>query len=141
MKINIMSEIKPHFKLAIVMPKISSSEIGWSDAQLMKLKYSQNPDSLKIETNTGIEILNGFRVNADHIRKLLDGKNENGEVIQNPAQDIYISFGVNLEDINKPFNQQYFTIIVTAIDNNNVQQTNIVFDHCAPCPDLCPSNV
>jgi hypothetical protein len=136
-----MSAIKPHFKLAIVKPKLSSSEITWSDAQLMKLKYSQNPDSLKIQTPNGIEILNGFRINAEHIRQLLDGKNESGIVVQNPAHDIYINFGVDLNDINKPENQQYFTIIATAIDNNNVQQTNIVFDHCAPCPDLCPSNL
>lgn len=132
---------KPHFKLAIAKPKFASTEISWTDAQIMKLKYSQNPDSLKIQTPSGIDILNGFRINAEHISQLLYGKNENGIVVQNPAQDIYICFGVNLDDINKPENQQYFTIIATAIDNNNLQQTNIVFDHCAPCPNLCPSNL
>jgi predicted amino acid-binding ACT domain protein len=136
-----MNTKKPHFKLAITKPKLSSTEINWSDAQLMKLKYCQNPDSLKIETNTGVEILNGFRVNAEHLRKLIEGKNENGVVIQNPAQDIYISFGVNLEDVNKPVSQQYFTIIVTAIDSNNVQQTNVVYDNCTPCPDMCPTTL
>ncbi len=138
MRLNIMSAIKPHFKLAIVKPKLSSSEISWSDAQLMKLKYSQNPDSLKIQMPNGIEILNGFRINAEHIRQLLDGKNESGIVVQNPAQDIYISFGVNLDDVSKPTSEQYFTIIATAVDSNNVQQTNLVFDNCTPCPDMCP---
>ncbi len=136
-----MEPKKTHFKLAITKPKLSSTQITWSEAQLMKLKYRQNPDSLKIETNTGIEILNGFRVNADHMRKLLDGKNENGDVVQNPAQDIYITFGVNLEDVTKPVAQQYFTIIATAIDNNNIQQTNVVYDHFGPCPDLCPTSL
>jgi hypothetical protein len=136
-----MNTNKPHFKLAITKPKLSSTQITWSDAQLMKLKYRQNPDSLKIEITTGVEILNGFRVNAEHLRKLIDGKNENGIVIQNPAQDIYITFGVNLEDVNKPVSQQYFSIIVTAIDSNNVQQTNVVYDYCTPCPDMCPTTL
>jgi hypothetical protein len=134
-----MSTKKPHFKLAITKPKLSSTEINWSDALLMKLEYSQNPDSLKIQMPNGIEILNGFRINAEYIRQLLDGKNENGIVVQNPAQDIYISFGVNLDDVSKPTAEQYFTIIATAVDGYNVQQTNLVFDNCYPCPDMCPS--
>lgn len=134
-----MNTKKPHFKLAITKPKLSSTEINWSDALLMKLEYSQNPDSLKIQTPNGIEILNGFRINAEHIRQLLDGKNENGIVVQNPAQDIYISLGVNSDDVSKPKAEQYFTIIATAVDGYNVQQTNLVFDNCYPCPDMCPS--
>ena len=134
-----MNTKKPHFKLAITKPKLSSTEINWSDALLMKLEYSQNPDSLKIQMPNGIEILNGFRINAEYIRQLLDGKNENGIVVQNPAQDIYISFGVNVDDVSKPTAEQYFTIIATAVDGYNVQQTNLVFDNCYPCPDMCPS--
>jgi hypothetical protein len=58
----------------------------------MKSKYLQNPDSLKIEKNKGIDILNGLRVNAEHWSKLHDRKSGNGVVIQNPAQDICITF-------------------------------------------------
>lgn len=102
---------------------MSSTDISWSDAQLIKLKYSQNPDLLKIQTPNGIQKLNGFHINADHLRQLLDGKNENGIVVQNQVQDIYISFGVNLGDVSKPTNEQYFTIIATSMVSNDVQQT------------------
>lgn len=57
----------------------------------------------------------------------------------NPSEDIHNSIRVNLDDLSKPTYEQFFTIITTAVDSNNVQQTNLVFDFCTPCPEMCPS--
>ena len=102
------------------------------------LKCYQNPDSLKIEINTRIEILSGVRVNSEHLGKLLNGKNENDVLIQNATQDTSITLVANLENIKKPVGHQYFTIIVSPTDRDKMQQANVIYDNFAPCPHFCP---
>lgn len=74
---------KTHYKLAQKKPNLGFTQISCLDTQMRMLKCYQNPDSLKIEINTRIEILSGVRVNSEHLVKLLNGKNENDVLIQN----------------------------------------------------------
>lgn len=118
---------------------LSSAPISWTLAEEMHQEYVENPDAMKIETPSGVQVLNGFRINANHLRNILDGKNENGVVVQSPASDVYVMLGVREEDLGKLDNEQFFTLIVTAIDANNNIQPDVVYDHVAPCPDMCPN--
>lgn len=118
---------------------LSSAPISWTLAEELHQEYTQNPDALKIETPSGVQVLNGFRINANHMRNILDGKNESGVVVQSPASDVFIMLGVREEDLGKPVNEQFFTLIVTSLDHTHTIQTEVVYDHGSPCPDSCPN--
>lgn len=118
---------------------LKSAHITWATADEMQQEYVDNPDALKIETPEGVKVLRGMRLEAQHMQNLLDGKNESGVVVQGPANEIYLMFGVREQDLNKPQEEQFFTIIAAAIDSQNNLLTETVLDNFAVCPFICPN--
>jgi hypothetical protein len=116
---------------------LSSVFIPWTKAEEMRDEYLDNPEALKIETPDGIKVLRSFRLEADQMQKLLEGKNESGVVVQAPASKITLMFGVREQDLGKPASEQYFTIIAAAVDAQNNLLTAAVLDNFSPCPFHC----
>lgn len=133
------SQFKKSLPTNVPQNGLTSAPISWATAEEMHQEYIDNPDALKIETTSGVEVLNGFRINATHLRNILDGKNESGVVVQSPASEVFIMLGVREEDLGLPDNEQFFTLIVSAIDANNNVLPDVVYDHSTPCPNICPN--
>jgi hypothetical protein len=117
---------------------LSSAPITWTIVDEMQQEYADNPDAMKIETPTGIQVLKGIRFEAQQIKNLLEGKNESGVVVQSPAEHLYIMFGVRPQDVGNPAEEQFFTLVASSIDNQNNLLKDALIDYGAPCPNDCP---
>jgi hypothetical protein len=118
---------------------LSSAPIAWTVVNDMQQEYADNPDAMKIQTPTGIQVLKGVRFEAQQIKNLLEGKNESGVVVQSPAEHLYIMFGVRPHDIGKPAGEQFFTLVASGIDGQNNLLKDVLIDYAAPCPHDCPN--
>jgi hypothetical protein len=132
-----------HFKInsaeEILSKGLGSNPIPWNIVKLMQEKYLINPDALKIQTDEGVSVLKGLSIDAQHVQNLLEGKNNEGIVVQAPATQLFLMLGVRDQDLNKPPTEQFFTIVVAGIDAQNNLLTASVYDNLSSCPSICPN--
>jgi hypothetical protein len=132
-----------HFKVntseEVLIKGLGSSPIPWNIVKLMQEKYLINPDALKIQTNEGVSVLKGLSIDAQHVQNLLEGKNNEGVVVQAPATQLFLMLGVREQDMNKPPTEQFFTIVVAGIDDQNNLLISSLYDNLLPCPSNCPN--
>lgn len=108
-----------------------SNSLNWSDAKNMLKAYQTNSKALLKNPPNGTEILKGFTIEKADMRAIMS----NSEV-----EDIFVMPAVNLEDLNKPDEEQSFTVILAGLDSYGDIVENSAVDFAAPCPKSCPKN-
>lgn len=124
--------------IEIRQERIRSGIVPWIIAKEMHEEYLENPDAFKLGTPEGVKIMKGLKFESQHIKNILEGKNQHGITVQEPASQLYIMFGVREQDFDKPSEQQYFTMILAGLDHNNQILPHVVYDHFIPCDAEIP---
>jgi len=109
-----------------------SKEISWQTLGIpMVSEYQSHPARVKIPVDGYQQTWKGVRVLADHVRNIINQPN---------CQEVMLLFAVRADDLQKPDDQQLFTIVIAGVDTNNNLMTNqYVYDYCDPCPKNCPN--
>jgi hypothetical protein len=132
------SEFMKNDDIEIRQKRIRSGIVPWVIAKEMHEEYLENPDAFKIETPEGVKILKGIKLESLHVKNILEGKNQHGIALQEPASQLYIMFGVREQDFGMSSEKQFFTFILAGLDNNNQLLPHVVYDHYVPCDAEIP---
>lgn len=107
-----------------------SKLIEWAEAKEMIKAYWIHPDNIRIPIGDPrvLNVLKGFSFNAADVRQVLD----------TGVEQLFVMIAVRGEDVDKPKDQQYFTLILGGIDSHGKLLQAPLYDYCEPCPDKCP---
>lgn len=123
------------------MPEnVNSTPITWAEAELMNAAYMANPHTLKTPASGGgFQTLKAFLVDSVALQNIINGVDQQGNPVQDPATSIMLLFGVRSEDLGKPPADQCFTTILAGVNAENEIQKQVVYDFSSPCPPGSPT--
>jgi hypothetical protein len=101
---------------------MASDKISWDQVKQLAELYRKNPAALKTSIDGKIEILNGIRFTKESLDDLL---NQAGKKIK----EVFIMPIVRPEDEGKPTSEQYFTLALVGIDDQNNIVTDLAYEY------------
>ncbi|WP_157454107.1 hypothetical protein [Crocinitomix catalasitica] len=112
-------------------------QLSWQQAQGLIHNYNQSTIQLKVTVNNVAMTLSGLSFPRSEV-----------EAILNQSTDVErVFFALGQHDGSEPGVEAGSTIIMLGMKKVNnqdylmVNSSDKIFEYCAPCPSVCPTNV